>query len=141
PSRRSCDLKIGQMILSGVDGTEMTANTEEMMSTYHVGSIILFADNMESPSQTVTFLNDIKDANPSNSSPLLLGVDEEGGRVTRMPDDVTSLPNSRSIGNLNDPDLSYEVGTILGKQMNEMGFNLDFAPVLDVNSNPDNPVI
>src|SRR5699024_3538694 len=47
----------------------------------------------------------------------------------------------RSIGNLNDPDLSYEVGTILGKQMNEMGFNLDFAPVLDVNSNPDNPVI
>jgi len=135
------DEKIGQMIFSGVDGTEMTADTEEMISTYHVGGIILFANNIDSPSQTVTFLNDIKDANPSNSSPLLLGVDEEGGRVTRMPDDVTSLPNSRSIGNLNDPDLSYEVGTILGKQMNEMGFNLDFAPVLDVNSNPDNPVI
>src|SRR5699024_6838845 len=91
--------------------------------------------------QTVNFLNAIKKANEPNPSPLLLGVDEEGGRVTRMPDDVTSLPTNQAIGNVNDPDLSYHVGTILGEQMNELGFNLDFAPILDVNSNPDNPVI
>src|SRR5699024_6207486 len=48
---------------------------------------------------------------------------------------------NRSIGALNDPELSYNVGTILGEQMEALGFNLDFAPVLDINSNPNNPVI
>src|SRR5690625_2452095 len=58
-----------------------------------------------------------------------------------MPDEMKSLPTSLAIGELNDPDVSFQVGTILGKQMNALGFNLDFAPVLDINSNPDNPVI
>lgn len=137
----SLDEKIGQMIFSGVAGTEMNADTKEMMNTYHVGGIILFGDNIESAPQTVEFLNDIKKANESSASPLLLGVDEEGGKVTRMPDDVTSLPTSQAIASLDDADLSHQVGTVLGEQMNELGFNLDFAPVMDVNSNPDNPVI
>lgn len=137
----SLDEKIGQMIFSGVDGTEMTAETQNTIEKYHVGGIILFGENIESTSQTVNLLNDVKAANADNPSPLLLGVDEEGGSVTRMPDEVKSLPTSRSIGAQNDPDLAFDAGNILGEQMEALGFNLDFAPVLDVDSNPDNPVI
>lgn len=137
----SLDEKIGQMIFSGVNGTQMTAETKDIIQNYHVGGIILFADNIESKTQTVSFLNEIKTENADNPTSLLLGVDEEGGSVTRMPDEMKSLPSSRSIGKLNDPDVSFNTGAILGKQMKALGFNLDFAPVLDVNSNPDNPVI
>lgn len=135
------DEKIGQMIFSGVDGTEIAADTQSIISNYHVGGIILFGDNIESAPQTTSFLNDLKAGNETNTYPLLLGVDEEGGSVTRMADDVESLPKSQAIGDLDDADLSYQVGTLLGEQMKELGFNLDFAPVMDVNSNPDNPVI
>ncbi|WP_130860613.1 beta-N-acetylhexosaminidase [Gracilibacillus phocaeensis] len=137
----SLDEKIGQMIFSGVDGTEITEATTDMIQSYHVGGIILFGPNIENREQTTDFLDDIKGANAENEYPLLLGVDEEGGSVTRMPEGINSLPDSRSIGALNDPDLSYEVGTILAEQMRTLGFNLDFAPVLDVDSNPNNPVI
>ncbi|HLR02563.1 MAG TPA: beta-N-acetylhexosaminidase [Virgibacillus sp.] len=139
--KMNLDEKIGQLIFSGVEGTEMTADTEKMIQNAHVGGVILFGDNIESGSQTVEFLNDIKKANTANPSPLLLGVDEEGGSVTRMPDDVRSLPKNQAIGKLDDADLSHQVGTLLGKQMSTLGFNLDFAPVMDVNSNPDNPFI
>ncbi|WP_449354706.1 beta-N-acetylhexosaminidase [Virgibacillus natechei] len=135
------DEKIGQMIFSGVDGTKMTTEIKNTIQKYHVGGIILYGNNINSQTQTVNFLNGMKAANADNPYPLLLGVDEEGGRVTRMPDGVKSLPSSRSIGELNDKDVSFKVGTILGEQMKALGFNMDFAPVLDVNSNPDNPVI
>ncbi|GAA0448276.1 hypothetical protein GCM10008983_27980 [Lentibacillus halophilus] len=137
----SLDEKIGQMIISGVDGTKMTTETKNIIQKHHVGGIILYGNNINSQTQTVNFLNEMKAANTDNPYPLLLGVDEEGGRVTRMPDGVKSLPSSRSIGELNNKDVSFNVGTILGEQMKAFGFNLDFAPVLDVNSNPDNPVI
>lgn len=137
----SLDEKIGQMIVGGIDGTEINAETKDMIENYHVGGVILFADNIETKIQTVNLMNDMKKVNENNPYPLLLGVDEEGGSVTRMPDDITSLPTSRSIGEQQDQELASDVGTLLGKQMKGLGFNLDFAPVLDVDSNPDNPVI
>src|SRR5699024_5292027 len=91
------DEKIGQMIFSGVNGTEMTDETKRIIEEYHVGGIILFANNIQSVNQTVNFLNDIKSVNTSNPYPLLLGVDEEGGSVTRMPDEMKSLPTSLAI--------------------------------------------
>ncbi|WP_431801520.1 beta-N-acetylhexosaminidase [Halobacillus andaensis] len=137
----SLDEKIGQMIFGGVNGTGMNADTWKLIEEYHVGGLILFGHNIESATQTVDFLNDMKTANRGNPYPLLLGVDEEGGSVTRMPDEGESLPTSRLIGKLNDPEVAFNAGTILGEQMKALGFNLDFAPVLDVNSNPNNPVI
>jgi beta-N-acetylhexosaminidase len=68
-------------------------------------------------------------------------VDEEGGRVTRMPDELEKLPTPGSIGATNDSEYSFEIGSILGEELKQFGFNVDFAPVLDINSNPKNPVI
>ncbi|WP_155987867.1 beta-N-acetylhexosaminidase [Gorillibacterium massiliense] len=135
------DEKIGQMLLVGIDGTEMNDQMNSLIKTYHAGGVILYKPNIESASQTVTLVNALKKANAANSAPLFLGVDEEGGRVSRLPAPYTKMPTSRSIGQVDKPAFSYEVGRMLARQVASLGLNLDFAPVMDVDSNPDNPVI
>ncbi|KAA0561802.1 beta-N-acetylhexosaminidase [Bacillus sp. CH30_1T] len=140
-STMSLDEKIGQMIIAGVNGTQDGENTKTLIQEHKVGGFIFFSDNLSGPRQTVQFLNYMKKDNVNNPLPLLLSVDQEGGKVTRLPGGLVNFPTNKKIGALNDPDVSFEVGTILGKELKEYGFNLDFAPVLDVNSNPNNPVI
>lgn len=138
----SLDEKIGQMIFAGIDeDTTLTQHIKNLINDNHVGGIIFYPENLKTPSQTVKLLNGIKAENEQNKLPLLLGVDQEGGRITRLPGDLKSLPTNLEIGKRNNTAFSYEIGEILGKELNAFGFNLDFAPVLDVNSNPDNPII
>ncbi|MFJ7827304.1 beta-N-acetylhexosaminidase [Psychrobacillus sp. NPDC096623] len=136
----SLEEKVGQMIFAGIKGTIMTNETKKIISTDQVGGIILFKDNLKDAHQSVTLLNAIKEENTNNKVPLFLGVDEEGGRISRLPG-VTKLPTNEDLGKQNDATLSYDIGKLLGKEVSAFGFNLDFAPVLDINSNPDNPVI
>ncbi len=103
--------------------------------------LFFYGDNLEAPEQTVELVNDIKRSNEENPLPLFLGVDQEGGPVSRLPGELIQLPTNEEVGKRNDQQFSYEIGTLLGKQLKSFGFNLDFAPVLDVNSNPNNPVI
>ncbi|MCP3739159.1 beta-N-acetylhexosaminidase [Rossellomorea sp. BNER] len=140
-SDMSLSEKIGQMMITGISGTKINQNTKTLINKYKVGGIIFYGDNLETPQQTVHLLNQIKFENKHNRFPLLLSVDEEGGRISRMPGNITDLPTNKEIGAINNPHFSYEIGTLLGKELNEFGFNLDFAPVLDVNSNPNNPII
>ncbi|RDU38137.1 beta-N-acetylhexosaminidase [Neobacillus piezotolerans] len=139
-SKMSLEDKIGQMILAGVSGTTMDANANKLISQFHVGGIIFYKYNFETPAQVIQLVNQLKAGN-SSSLPLLLGVDQEGGRVTRLPGGLINFPPNKQIGQVNNPDFSYKVGTLLGKELKEFGLNLDFAPVLDINSNPNNPVI
>ncbi len=140
-SKMSLNEKIGQMMLAGINGTKVNENTRRLINQYHVGGFIFFSNNLTDPDQTVQLLNQIKSENAANPLPLLLSVDQEGGRVTRLPGDLVNFPTNKEIGSINQSDFSYKVGTLLGKELNEFGFNLDFAPVLDINSNPNNPVI
>ncbi|WP_226671924.1 beta-N-acetylhexosaminidase [Rossellomorea aquimaris] len=140
-SNMTLDEKIGQMLVAGVNGTQMDEPTKNLIQKHKVGGFIFFSDHLTSPEQTVRFLNQLKEANTDNPLPLLLSVDQEGGNVTRLPGRISNFPTNQKIGNANDPDVSYEVGTLLGQELKEFGFNLDFAPVLDVNSNPNNPII
>ncbi|WML38177.1 beta-N-acetylhexosaminidase [Neobacillus sp. OS1-2] len=139
-SKMSLEDKIGQMILAGISGTTMDTNTKKLLSQYHVGGIIFYKNNLETPAQTVQLINQLKKGNSSNL-PLFLGTDQEGGRVTRLPGGLVNFPPNTQIGKVNNPQFSYKVGTLLGQEVNEFGLNLDFAPVLDINSNPNNPVI
>jgi beta-N-acetylhexosaminidase len=136
----SLDEKIGQMIIAGISGTTIDTNTKKLLTKYMVGGIIFYQDNLVNPSQAVQLLNQLKSEGDQNV-PLLLGVDQEGGRVTRLPGGLINFPTNKEIGAINDAQFSYNVGTMLGKELKEYGFNLDFAPVLDINSNPKNPVI
>lgn len=136
----SLEEKVGQMIFAGIKGKVMTNETEKIISTHQVGGIILFKDNLKKADQSVTLLNAIKQENSNNKVPLFLGIDEEGGRISRLLE-LTKLPTNEEIGFRNDASFSYGIGKLLGKQLSAFGFNLDFAPVLDINSNPENPII
>lgn len=137
----SIDEKIGQMIFAGVTGTKPNAEAEQLVAKYKVGGIIFNGKNFTSPAQTVAYVNYLKKENRSNRIPLFFGIDQEGGRISKLPGNLKSTPTNLDIGKINNPPFSYEMGGLLGKLVDAYGFNMDFAPVLDVNSNPDNPVI
>lgn len=137
----SLDEKIGQMMFSGISGEQLTEETTALIREYKVGGIILFENNIDSLEQTSTLLNDLKRENNQNGLPIFLGVDQEGGRVDRFPKEIKKLPTNKTIGEQDNEELSYQVGELLGEQLQALGFNLNFAPVLDIHSNPNNPVI
>ncbi len=134
--------KVGQLVIVGVEGYNNDEHSELLIKNYHVGGFILFKKNIRDSAQLSNLLNSLKASNASaNKVPIFLSVDEEGGRVSRLPDEFKKIPSNKVIGKKDDSDLSYKVGAILGKELYAFGFNMDFAPVLDINSNPKNPVI
>jgi beta-N-acetylhexosaminidase len=135
------DEKIGQMIIAGIDGYEMNENEKGLIQNYHIGGFILFGRNIESPEQLRELNNTIKSANSESRIPLILSVDEEGGRISRIPKAIKNLPTNKVIGKINNEEFSYEIGLLLAEKVKAFGFNMNFAPVLDINSNPKNPVI
>lgn len=135
------DEKIGQMVLVGLDGTSMEKNAKKMIEQYRVGGFILYKDNMTSAAQTLKLLNQLKAANQANSAPLWLSIDQEGGKVSRMPAEFAKLPPAADVGRADDLAYTKLIGEALGEEVSALGFNMDFAPVLDINSNPKNPVI
>lgn len=133
--------KIGQMTIIGLDGYTLNEHTMEMIDTYHTGGILVLGGNIKDTTQLLTLVSSIKNYNSKKSIPLFFGVDEEGGRVSRIPSEFKRIPSSQHIGKINSEEISYKVGSILAKRAKAFGFNMNFAPVLDVNSNPNNPVI
>ena len=133
--------KIGQMVIVGLDGYDVDENTIDMIQNKKVGGFILFKKNVRDTGQLLNLVNSLKEQNSNNKIPLFISIDEEGGKVSRVPDDFINLPTNREIGKVNNKSFSYEIGSILAMQLNAFGINMDFAPVLDVNTNPNNPVI
>ncbi|CUP12577.1 beta-N-acetylhexosaminidase [Clostridium baratii] len=140
-SNMSLDEKIGQLVISGFYGPTLDENILKLVKEDKISGVILFNRNVKDSSQLLSLNNSLKESNKNNKLPLFISVDEEGGSVTRMPSDIKRLPTNKYIGSLNNKDLSYKVGEILGEQLSYFGFNMNFAPVLDINSNPNNPVI
>lgn len=139
--KMTLDEKIGQMVIVGVDDYTNNSHSTEMIEAYHVGGFILFDRNIKDPSQALGLINSLKETNAGNKSPLFIGVDEEGGRVTRMPVGLARIPTNKAIGQADNSDFSYEIGKAIGGELKAFGMNMNFAPVLDINSNPKNPVI
>ena len=137
----SLDEKIGQMLVVGIEGYDLNDNTKSLLNNSKVGGVILFSKNVKDTNQLLNLLNSLKKENKKNKLPLFLSVDEEGGRVTRMPVEFKKLPTNEAIGKLNDENFSYKIGSTIANEIGSFGFNMDFAPVLDINSNPNNPVI
>lgn len=135
------DEKAGQLMMMGIERSAIDDAAKKFIEERHVGSVILFKRNFASTAQSLQLINDVKSANAQNEVPLLIGVDEEGGRVTRLPDELKKLPPSRYVGSVNEGAFAYRAGQLLGRQVGAFGINMDFAPVLDVDSNPRNPVI
>lgn len=141
--KMTLDEKIGQMVIVGVNGVRLNSQAKSLIKHKHPGGVILFSDNIQNASQTVQMFNQMKSANADvdHSLPLFFGVDQEGGSVSRMPETITSLPSNEKVGEKDDPALSHRIGQLLGKELNAFGFNMDFAPVVDMDSQPSQSVI
>ena len=123
--------KIGQMVMIGVDGTDVTEDSLFMLHQYHMGGITLFDRNMESKEQ-VGLLTEHLQKQSGEKLPLFIAVDEEGGAVVRMRDQLPTLPAQEEIGASWDPGQAKEWAATIGKLVKDMGINTNFAPVADV---------
>ncbi len=132
--------KIGQMFMIGIEETAMNDDLENYIKERFPGGSILFGRNSQDPDQLLELINSLKKVN-SGRIPLFVSVDEEGGSVSRMPSQLHELPSAWSIGELDDDLPAYELGSLLAQKIEIFGFNMDFAPVLDIWSNPKNTVI
>lgn len=133
--------KIGQLVVAGIDSYENDEHSRELIEKYKVGGFILLGQNIKDTKQTLNLINSLKDSNAKNKIPLFFSIDEEGGRITRLPKEFAKLPTNKVIGEKNNSSLSFKIGSLLGEEVKAFGLNMNFAPVLDVNSNPKNPVI
>ncbi len=134
--------KVGQMLLAGVQGTKVDAAAKQMIAKDHVGGIILFKNNLSGGFRSsAELLNGLKAANLGNPVPLFLSVDQEGGRVSRLPKEFEPMPAAAIVGKTGDAALAEQMGGLIAQQLQLLGFNVDFAPVLDTFSNPKNTVI
>lgn len=122
-----------------VDRLNSTITTA--IKKYHIGNVILFAENFNSTKSAVNLISSMQlAATSSGNLPLIISVDQEGGRVNRFFQ-TTVFPPAAVIGMTKKTELAFTEGQYLAEQCNAFGINLDFAPVCDVNSNPKNPVI
>ncbi len=132
--------KVGQLMMVGFGGLEVDESVSELLLQKHVGGLCLFGRNIKSARQLAT-LNDDLQRVPQDGIPLFIAVDQEGGNVVRIDDGNTVLPGNMALGATRDVILAFRAGFTLGADLKRLGFNMNLAPVLDVNSNPKNPVI
>ena len=131
------------MIISGFEGTTLDARTEELIVQQGIGGLILFERNYKNPDQLLKLTNDLQSliADHAEIPPLFISVDQEGGRVARLGKPFTQFPPMSCLGQADSVELAYRFGLGMGKELRAVGINMDYAPVLDVHSNPENPII
>lgn len=146
----SVEEKVGQMLMpdfrnwqkqgeSKATGfTEMNDEVGSIIQKYHLGGVILFAENVVGTEQTVRLIDGLQNASPE--IPLFITIDQEGGIVTRLQTG-TNLPGNMALGATRSEKNAYQTGKIIGEELSSLGVNVNFGPSLDVNNNPDNPVI
>ncbi len=127
----------GQLMMVRLFGTELDADTDAFLRQYKVRGACLFRQNMVDAAQLTRFTAGLKDAMGPQA---LIALDQEGGAVVRSTW-VPAPPSAMALGAANDPGLAREVGAAVARAVRSLGFNWNFAPVLDLNNNPHNPVI
>lgn len=133
------DRDVASLLCVGFAGKTPSPEVLELIDR-GVGGVILFARNVESAPQVAELVAALKRA---AGRPLLVSIDQEGGRVARLraPHGFTELPPMRALGQAGDEALAFDVGLLLGRELRGVGIDQDYAPVVDVDTNPRNPVI
>src|SRR5262245_57872980 len=125
---------IGQLIMTGVPGKELDAETARLFRRVQPGAYILFGRNIESAAQLRKLIDDLRDL--SDIEPIIT-IDQEGGRVSRLRLIGDEPPNAQQLRDKNDVDLIRRHGDITGRLLRLFGFNLDLCPVLDISFDDD----
>ncbi|HSH83142.1 MAG TPA: beta-N-acetylhexosaminidase [Herpetosiphonaceae bacterium] len=132
----------GQSVMLSFTGTRVTRELVGALERTRAGGVILFARNIGSPAELYALTGALQEqAAMLRLPPLLIGIDQEGGPVTRLRPPFATVPSQMAQAASADPAAAYHCAVLTGRQLRAFGINLNFAPVLDVNCNPDNPVI
>lgn len=136
------DEKIGQLFIVAYRYPNMDSNLDNILKTIKPGGFILFKENLKNYNQSMVLINSIK---KTAKIPMFIATDQEGGRVQRIKDipgiSTTNIPAMAEIGATNDPNEAYKTGVTIANDLKKFSVNLDFAPVIDIYSNPLNKVI
>ena len=135
--------KIGQLFVVGFPGREITPELKKMIHDYQIGGVILFAYNIGTPKEVLELTTSLqKEARAAGyEHPLLIAIDEENGTVKRLGEGAGEYPGAMALSATEDSKYAYEIGKATGDDLLSLGLNWNYAPVLDVNNNPENPVI
>ena len=140
--------KVGQLMMIGIHGTNLNDDARFMLNEYRVGGIILFDRNMDNKEQVKTLIADINKAGKSaDLAPLFIGIDQEGGAVSRMEDKLVKVPPAETLGQGSVQD-AVAIAKQSGQELKDLGFNINFAPDADLgltygrsySTNPDTVV-
>lgn len=131
--------RVGQMFMVGFEGKSVTDDLKKLIQDYYVGGIILFERNIESPTQIAELTNEIQSLN--TKTPLFIAVDQEGGSVRRLKEPFTDFGAPCQFAKVDSPKLTFEAAFAMAQELRAVGINFNFAPVVDVHTNPQNPVI
>lgn len=130
----------GQLLFVGFEGTQVPQPVLDLVAGGRVGGVILFTRNVRDPHQLRELIYTLRSHAPDDAQ-LTVAIDQEGGRVQRLREPWTEWPPMRRLGELNELDWTAELARALARELVDLGIDLDFAPVVDVDSNPANPVI
>ena len=135
----SLEQKVGQVFMLGFEGRTLDASNRALIQGLHVGGVTLFARNIESGLQLKRLNFDLQSV--ADPVPLFISVDQEGGLVVRVTSGATIFPGNMAIGATGNLDLARRVAEASATELRIMGINMNLAPVVDINTNPLNPVI
>ena len=125
--------KVGQMFIIRIKGKEIGPEELDIIKNYNIGGIILYRKNYDTYEELVHIVNEITKINKENDNiPLFISIDQEGGRVNRMPREIKKIAPAGNIAKNNNLAQIEESAEIIAKMLNESGINMNFAPVLDI---------
>src|SRR5687767_6872815 len=133
--------KVGQMFMVNIPGKALGDRAAEFIATYHPGAVAIFGANVdEEPiAQVATFINQIQEVSTTTGAniPMIIAVDQEGGRVRRLVNDVTYFPDPIMLGAMTEPESVERYGAAMAAELHEIGINMNLAPVADLMSRAD----
>ena len=135
--------RVGQRFMVGFEGLTASADVKALIREFGVGHVVLFARNVAGPEQVADLVRELQSVarDAGHERPLLVAVDQEGGRVARLKEPWTIWPSARAVGRVGSEETARQVGAALAAELKACGIRYDFAPCVDVDTNPKNPVI
>lgn len=138
----SLEEKVGQMMVISFYGAALPADVVDLLQTWQPGGVVLLPSNLIDPSQITTLTNSIQQTLVDvGSVPAFIMVDQEGGVISRLQDGFTQWPVPMLLTATQNPDLAYRFGGSIAEELRAVGINMNLAPVADLHTNPDNPII
>lgn len=133
---------VGQRLVIGIPGTSLDAQTRQLIEDCKFGNFILFRNNIESRDQLKELCRQLQQqTRKATGHDAFITIDQEGGMVTRLSEDCANIPGAMAIAATGEPENAYRCGKLTAQELRSLGVNFNLAPVADINSNPQNPVI